>query len=68
MDIQRILVAVADCGAKPAPELHKAAELARRFDATLTLFHSLYSPYVAGEQFYSPDALQKDIEGRHGLP
>jgi universal stress protein E len=63
MDIRRILVAVADCGAKPAPELHKAAELARRFDATLTLFHSLYSPYVAGEQFYSPDALQKDIEG-----
>ncbi|MBM5812238.1 MAG: hypothetical protein FJ191_09785 [Gammaproteobacteria bacterium] len=63
MDIRRILVAVADCGAKPAPELVKAAELARRCDATLTLFHSFYSPYVAGEQYYSPAALQQDIEG-----
>jgi universal stress protein E len=37
--------------------------LAHRTGADLTLFHSLYSPYVAGEQFYSPKALEKDIEG-----
>lgn len=63
MDIQRILVAVADCAARPSAALIKAAALARQFDATLTLFHSFYSPYLAGEQFFSPEALQGDIEG-----
>jgi universal stress protein E len=62
MDIRRILVAVADCGAKPSAALGKAAALARRTDATLTLFHSLYSPEVAGERIFSPDVLERDIE------
>ncbi len=63
LDFKHILVAVADPTAKNAPALTRAAALAKRTGAKLTLFHSLYSPYVAGEQFYSPDALQKDIEG-----
>ena len=63
MKIKHILVAMADPAARSSMALAKAAALARKTDAELTLFHSLYSPYVAGEQFYSPDALEKDIEG-----
>ena len=62
MDMQRILVTVADCGAKPAPALAKAAALARRTGATMTLFHSFYSPEIAGESLFSPEVLPKDIE------
>lgn len=63
MKVKHILVAMADPAAKSSAALAKAVSLARKTGAGLTLFHSLYSPYVAGEQFYSPDALQKDIEG-----
>jgi universal stress protein E len=63
MKIKHILVAMADPAAKSSMVLAKAAALAHKTGAELTLFHSLYSPYVAGEQFYSPDALEKDIEG-----
>jgi len=63
MKVKHILVAMADPAAKSSAALAKAVSLARKTGAELTLFHSLYSPYVAGEQFYSPDALQKDIEG-----
>ena len=63
MKIKHILVAMADPAAKASPALAKAAALGRKLGADVTLFHSLYSPYVAGEQFYSPDALEKDIEG-----
>jgi universal stress protein E len=63
LDFKHILVAVADPTARNAPAVQRAAAIAKRTGATITLFHSLYSPYVAGEQFYSPDALQKDIEG-----
>ena len=63
MKIKHILVAMADPAARSSIALAKAAALARKTGAELTLFHSLYSPYVAGEQFYSPDALEKDIEG-----
>lgn len=62
MNPQRILVAVADCGAKPTAALGKAVALARRNGATITLFHSLYSAEIAGERFFSPDALERDIE------
>jgi universal stress protein E len=62
LEFKHILVAIADPTAKNAPAVARAAALARRTGAQVTLFHSLYSPYVAGEQFYSPDALQKDIE------
>jgi universal stress protein E len=63
MKVKHILVALADPGTRSSAALAKAAALLRKTGAELTLFHSLYSPYVAGEQFYSPDALQKDIEG-----
>jgi universal stress protein E len=63
MKIKHILVAMADPAAKSSMALARAEALAHKTGAELTLFHSLYSPYVAGEQFYSPDALQKDIEG-----
>lgn len=63
MKVKHILVAMADPGARSSAALVKAAAIARKTGAGLTIFHSLYSPYVAGEQFYSPDALEKDIEG-----
>lgn len=62
MLIQRILVAIADCDLKSSPALAKAVALARQSGATLTLFHSLYSPEVAGERLFSPDTLSRDIE------
>lgn len=67
MKIKQILVAMSDPAAKASPALDKAAALARKLGAEVTLFHSVYSPYVAGEQFYSPDALQRDIEGAVNL-
>ena len=63
MKVKHILVALADPGTRSSAALAKATAIARKTGAELTLFHSLYSPYVAGEQFYSPDALEKDIEG-----
>ena len=63
MKVKNILVALADPGSRSSAALAKGAMFARKTGAQLTLFHSLYSPYVAGEQFYSPDALEKDIEG-----
>jgi len=62
MKIRHILVALADPRVRTSAALVKAVDLARRFDADVTLFHSLYSPYVAGEQFYSPADQQRDIE------
>ena len=62
MDFRRILVAVADCGAKSSAALGKAVALARRAEATITLFHSLYSPEIAGERMFRPDVLERDIE------
>jgi universal stress protein E len=63
MKVKHILVALADPGTRSSAALAKAVAIARKTGGELTLFHSLYSPYVAGEQFYSPDALEKDIEG-----
>jgi universal stress protein E len=54
---------MADPSARTSAALAKAALVAQQTGAEITLFHSVYSPYVAGEQFYSPDALQRDIEG-----
>ncbi len=62
MDTRHILVALADCGVKNTPALTKAAAIARKAGASVTLFHSLYSPYLAGEQFYGVEAMEKDIE------
>jgi universal stress protein E len=63
MKVKHILVAMAEPGARSSAAMAKAIAFTRKTGAELTLFHSLYSPYVAGEQFYSPDALEKDIEG-----
>jgi universal stress protein E len=62
LEFTHLLVALADPAAKNSPEVARAAAIARRTGAKITLFHSLYSPYVAGEQFYHPEALQRDIE------
>jgi universal stress protein E len=59
---KHILVAVADPTARSSLAVARAAEIAARTGARVTLFHSLYSPYVAGEQFYSPKDLERDIE------
>lgn len=67
MKVKHILVALSDPATKVSPAIDKAAALARKLGADVTLFHSCYSPYVAGEQFYSPDALQRDIEGAVNL-
>jgi universal stress protein E len=66
MKVKHILVALSDPAAKSSPAVSKAVALAKKQGAQLTLFHSLYSPYVAGEQFYSPEALEKDIEAAVG--
>jgi universal stress protein E len=59
---KHILVALADPAARSSPAVARAQEIAAKTGARVTLFHSLYSPYVAGEQFYSPSDLQRDIE------
>ena len=61
-DAKHILVALADPAAKSSVAVTRAQEIAAKTGAHVTLFHSLYSPYVAGEQFYSPADLQRDIE------
>ena len=68
MKVRHILVATAELAATKSPALEKAAAIARKSGATITLFHSIYSPYVAGERFYSPDALEKDIEAAVNQP
>lgn len=62
LETKHILVALADPAAKSSIAVSRAQEFASRTGATVTLFHSLYSPYVAGEQFYSPADLERDIE------
>lgn len=62
LESRHILVALADPAAKSSAAVARAAEIAAKTGARVTLFHSLYSPYVAGEQFYSPGDLQRDIE------
>jgi len=59
---KHILVALADTASRSAPAIARAAEIAAKTGAQVTLFHSLYSPYLAGEQFYSPVELERDIE------
>lgn len=62
LEFGHLLVAIADPATTHSPAVARAAGIARRTGARITLFHSLYSPHVAGEQFYDPDALQRDIE------
>jgi universal stress protein E len=62
MELKRILVAIADCEGKNTAALDKAVALARPGGATVTLFHSLYNPEIAGEGLLGPDMLERDIE------
>jgi universal stress protein E len=62
MEIKRILVAIADCQGRATAALDKAAALARGSGVTVTLFHSLYNPEIAGEGLFGPDTLERDIE------
>lgn len=62
MELKRILVAIADCESRKSAALAKAAAIASRTGATVTLFHSLYSPEIAGEGLLGPDTLERDIE------
>jgi len=63
LNLRHILVAISDpTTRRSVPALQRALELAVKTDASVTIFNSLYSPYVASEQFYTPAELQKDIE------
>ncbi len=62
LQAKHLLVALGDPSVRISPSVARAADIAARTGASVTLFHSLYSPYVAGEQFYSPTELQRDIE------
>jgi universal stress protein E len=61
-EFKHILVAISHPAAPPTPALRRAMEIALSTGARVTLFHSLYSPYVASEQFYTPTELRRDIE------
>jgi universal stress protein E len=61
-EFKHILVAVSHPAAPPSPALRRAMEIALKTGARVTIFHSLYSPYVASEQFYTPADLRRDIE------
>jgi universal stress protein E len=56
-----ILVAIADPAARPGPVLDRAADIAARSGAKITLFHSVYSPLLAGQQYFTPKELQDTI-------
>jgi universal stress protein E len=56
-----IMVALADPTARPGPLLARASEIASRSGARVTIFHSLYSPFLSGQQYYSQDELQAAI-------
>jgi len=56
-----IMVALADPMAQPGPLLARAGEIASRSGARVTVFHSLYSPFLTGQQFYAEGELQRAI-------
>jgi universal stress protein E len=56
-----IMVALADPTARPGPLLARAGEIASRSGARVTIFHSLYSPFLTGQQYYSEEELQHAI-------
>jgi universal stress protein E len=62
LQAEHILVALAAPTANASPAVARAGEIATRTHGRVTLFHSLYSPYIAGEQYYSPASLERDIE------
>jgi universal stress protein E len=61
-DASHIMVAIADPTAPKTAALKRALEIAQQTGARVTLFTSLYSPYLASEQFYTPAELERDIQ------
>lgn len=56
-----ILVALGDPSASPGSLLARAAEIAARSAARVTLFHSVCSPILAGQQYFTPKELEQTI-------
>jgi len=56
-----ILLAVANPTDYHGPLLDRALEIAGRSGARVTIFHSLYSPFLSGQQYYSESELQQAI-------
>ena len=56
-----IMVALADPSARVGPLLDRAAEIASRCGARVTIFHSLYSPFLTGQQYFSKEELELSI-------
>jgi universal stress protein E len=62
--IRRILVAVADPGARSQPAVTKGVQLARRLGAEVEVVHCVFDPQVQGELVYGRRLLEADIEQR----
>jgi universal stress protein E len=60
--VNRILVAIADPGARHQPALAKALQLARRTGAELDVFHCLFDPRVQGTLVYGRAKLERQVE------
>ena len=60
--INRILVAIADPGARRQPALAKAVQLARRTGAELDVFHCLFDPRIQGTLVYGRAKLERQVE------
>ena len=60
--INRILVAIADPGARRQPALAKAMQLARRTGAELDVFHCLFDPRIQGTLVYGRAKLERQVE------
>ncbi len=56
-----LMVALADPSARPGPLIARAGEIARRSGARVTVFHSLYSPFLTGQQYFSEEELRQTI-------
>ena len=62
--IRRILVAVADPGARNQPAVTKGVRLARRLGAEVEVMHGLFDPQVQGELVYGSRIMEKDVRAR----
>ena len=62
--IRRILVAVADPGARRQPAVTKGLQLARCLGAEVEVMHCLFDPQVQGALVYGGDAIEREIEAR----
>lgn len=60
--IEKILVAMADPGHRPASTLNRAIRLAEHFGADVELFTCVYNQYLAGQRFLDTLGLQRARE------